>query len=294
VNVPAPPWRVVLASRILPVVLGFDAVVREAGHQTVALLTFLDSDGRYGDFDIAPVLKEVPSDLDIVMPARRSSIAPLLRGLEPDLVVCMAFPWKIPADALGVPTLGWVNGHPSLLPRHRGPVPVAWTIRNGDQEMGITFHRMDAELDTGAILAQETVRIGDYVEPDVFYPRTGPVVMDVLRRALEGLAAGDEGTPQAAGGEYEGFFSDEDAWLDTSRPAVELHRLVWAWRYTIAAGELRGALVDLDGETMRVLASSLHEVDGAQRLDCADGPLWLVEVEPAQAGETATSPASSS
>jgi methionyl-tRNA formyltransferase len=294
VNVPTPPWRVVLVSRILPVVVGFDAVVRDAGHQPVGLLTFLDSDGRYGDFDLTPTLKEVPSDLDIVMPARRSSIAPLLRGLEPDLVVCMGFPWKIPADALGVPTLGWVNGHPSLLPRHRGPVPVAWTIRNGEEELGITFHRMDAALDTGAILAQETVRIGDYVEPDLFYPRTGPVVMDVLRRALERLAAGDEGTPQPDGGEYEGFFSDEDAWLDPSRPAVELHRLVWAWRYTIPAGELRGALVELGGETMRVLASSLHEVEGAPRLDCADGPLWLVEVEPAQAGETATSPASSS
>ena len=293
-NVPRPPWRVVLVSRILPVVLGFDAVVREAGHQPVALLTFLDSDGRYGDFDITPVLNEVPGDLDIVMPARRSSIAPLLRGLRPDLVVCMGFPWKIPADALAVPTLGWVNGHPSLLPRHRGPVPVAWAIRNGEAEMGVTFHRMDAELDTGAILAQATIPIGEYAEPDVFYPRTGPVVMDVLRRAIERLASGDDGTPQPVGGEYEGFFSDEDAWLDPSRPAVELHRLVWGWRYTIPAGELRGALVELDGETFRVLASSLREVGGALPLECADGPLWLVELEPAQAGETATSPSATS
>ena len=291
---PAPPWRVVIVTRILPVALGFDAVVREAGHQPVALLTFLDSDGRYGGFDITPMLKDVPRDLDIVMPSRRSSIAPLLRGLQPDLVVCMGFPWKIPADALAVPTLGWVNGHPSLLPRHRGPVPVAWAIRNGEEEMGITFHRMDAELDTGSILAQATVPIGEYVEPDLYYPRTGPVVRDLLRQALERLASGDEGTPQPEGGEYESFFSDEDAWLDPARPAVELHRLVWAWRYTIAAGELRGALVELDGETMRVLASSLYEVDGAKRLECADGPLWLVELEPPQAGETATSPTSSS
>jgi methionyl-tRNA formyltransferase len=118
--------------------------------------------------------------------------------------------------------------------------------------------------------------------------------MDVLRQALERLAAGDEGTPQPEGGEYEGFFSDEDAWLDPSRPAVELHRLVWAWRYTIPAGKLSGALVELDGGTMRVLAASLEKVDGARRLDCADGPLWLVQVEPAQAGETATVPGSSS
>ncbi len=77
------------------------------------------------------------------------------------------------------------------------------------------------------------------------------------------------------------------------RPALELHRLVWAWRYTIPVGELHGALVDLDGETVRVLASSLNEVDGATRLDCADGPLWLVEIEQVQAGEAIASGASS-
>ena len=274
-------WRCVIASRILPVVLGLDAVIREAGHQPVGLLTFIDSDGRYGGFDIAPLLHEVPRGLDIVMPSKRSSLAPLLHGLEPDLVVCMGFPWKIPPEALAVPRLGWLNGHPSLLPRHRGPVPVAWAIRNGDEEFGITFHRMDAELDTGPILAQRRLTLGEPREPDVFYGETGPAVVATLAEALAALAAGDEGRPQAEGGEYESFFSDEDAWLDPRRPADELHRLVWAWRYTISRGELSGALVDLGGETVRVLASSLTEVEGARRLDCADAPLWLVQTEPA-------------
>ena len=56
---------------------------------------------------------------------------------------------------------------------------------------------------------------------------------------------------------------------------------MWAWRYTVAVGPERGALVELDGETMRVLASSLAPVDSARALDCADGPLWLVTTEPA-------------
>jgi hypothetical protein len=54
----------------------------------------------------------------------------------------------------------------------------------------------------------------------------------------------------------------------------------------VPVGELNGAVVDLGGETVRVLASSLTEVVGARRLDCVDGPLWLVEVEPVQAVET--------
>jgi methionyl-tRNA formyltransferase len=180
-----------------------------------------------------------------------------------------------------VPRLGWLNGHPSLLPQHRGPVPVAWAIRRGEPEIGVTFHRMDAELDTGPIYAQRATPIGEYVEPDAFYPRLGPVMIEAFQEALAKLAAGDEGTPQTGAGEYETFFTDEDARLDLTRPREELNRLVWAWRYTIPSGELQGALTELDGETVRVLASSLTEVAGAPRIECADGPLWLVRTEPA-------------
>lgn len=274
--------RVVLVTRILPVALGFDAVLRGAGHEPVGLLTIRDTENRYGsEFTLDALLGGLPADLDVVLPSRRSHIAPLLASLRPDLVVCMGFPWKIPPDALAVPPLGWLNGHPSLLPRHRGPVPVAWAIRNGDEEIGITFHRMDAELDTGPILAQASFPLGEYTVPNELYERMGPLVMETLATALARLVAGDEGTGQPEGGEYESFFVDDDARLDPSQPAAELHRLVWAWRYTVPVGELTGAVIDLDGETVRVLASSLVEVEGARRLDCADAPLWLVEVEQA-------------
>jgi methionyl-tRNA formyltransferase len=271
-------WRVVIVTRILPVALGFHAALRDAGHEPVALLTIRDTDGRYGGFDLGGMLDELPAELDILMPARRASIAPLLESVRSDLVVCMGFPWKVPAAALAVPRLGWINGHPSLLPHHRGPVPVAWAIRAGEEEIGVTFHRMDAELDTGAILAQKTLPIGELCEPEEFYGRMGPVVIEVLGDALANLAAGVEAQGQK-GGDYQSFFGDDDAQLDFSRPAAEVHRLVWAWRFTIPAGQLHGALAELDGETVRVLASSLTEVEEARRVECADGPIWLVKTE---------------
>jgi methionyl-tRNA formyltransferase len=274
--------RAVIVTRILPVFEGFHATLRELGHTPVALLTVRDPENRYGDAPtIDRAIRELPGELDVLMPATRAAIAPMLAAVDPDLAVCMGFPWKVPADALGVPRLGWLNGHPSLLPRHRGPVPVAWAIRDGDEEIGITFHRMDDNLDTGPILAQRAMPLGEYVAPEEFYPRMGVVVLEVLREALERLAAGHDGREQEEGGEYESFFSDDDAWLDPSRPAEELHRLVWAWRYAIPLG-LHGALAEVDGEVVRVLASSLAAVDGASRLECADGPLWLVATEPAQ------------
>ena len=90
------------------------------------------------------LVRAAPDGLDVVIPAARDRMAPLLRGYDPDLLLCLGFPWKIPPDALEVPRLGAVNGHPSLLPDYRGPSPVAWAIRNGETEIGYTFHRMDA------------------------------------------------------------------------------------------------------------------------------------------------------
>jgi len=282
-------WRVVIVTRIPQVLAGFDGVVRAMGHEPVAFLTIRGFDGP--DPSMGDLVMGAAEGLDVLLPGRRSTIAPLLASVEPDLVVCMGFPWRIPADALAVPPLGWLNGHPSLLPRHRGPLPIAWAIREGDDEVGITFHRMDAELDTGPILSQRSFPLGELEEPDVFYGRFGQVIGEALAQALERLAAGDEGTAQAEGGSYESFFTADDAWLDLSRPAVEVHRLVWAWLYAFLLGGTRGALLELDGTPVRVLATSLTEVEGAQRVECADAPLWVLETEELSEEEATSSSA---
>jgi methionyl-tRNA formyltransferase len=193
--------RVVIVTRIPQVLAGFDAVVRDLGHEVVALLTNRIVLGGGGPGDpIGELVFGAPEDLDVLLPARRSTIAPLLASVEPDLVVCMGFPWRIPPDALAVPRLGWLNGHPSLLPRHRGPLPVAWAIRQGDDEIGITFHRMDADLDTGPVFAQRAYPLGELEGPDTFYPRFGLVVGEALVEALGRLDAGEEGQTQGDGG----------------------------------------------------------------------------------------------
>ena len=272
--------RVVIVTRIPQVLEGFDGVVRGTGHKPVAFLTMRNADGRYGPpAQTGDLVLAAGGELDVLLPARRRTIAPLLASVQPDVVVCMGFPWRIPPDALAVPRLGWLNGHPSLLPRHRGPLPVAWAIREGDDEVGITFHLMDADLDTGPILSQRPFPLGEPELPDVFYGRFGPVIGEALAEALERLAAGDEGTAQGDGGSYESFFTEDDAWLDLSRPAAEVHRLVWAWLFAFSLSGTRGALLELDGTPVRVLATSLTEVGGARRIECADGPLWVVETE---------------
>jgi methionyl-tRNA formyltransferase len=270
--------RVVLISRVLPAVIGYSSLLRELGHDPVALMCSRELADRYGG--LADLLVGAPAELDVVIPASRDRIAPLLRSLEPDLALCTGFPWKIPAEALAVPTHGVVNGHPSLLPRYRGPSPVAWAIRNGESEIGFTLHYMDAELDTGNVLGQVRIPLNDEQGWEDLEPKFGPAIGELFPHVLERVERGDPGDPQAEhDATYFSFFEPEYAWIDWSRPAVEIERQVRAWRFHSPMSPL-GALAELDGETVRVLRVSLEPAEGRE-MQCGDGTLWLVETEPA-------------
>ena len=271
--------RVVLISQIAPAVNGYCAFLREHGHEPVALLCTRERADRYGQ--LGQLLAEAPADLDVVVPSRRERIAPLLRAFEPDLAFCTGFPWKIPADALAVPKHGIVNGHPSLLPRYRGPSPVSWAIRNGEREIGFTFHYMDEELDTGNLLAQARIPLGDEHGWDELEPKFVTAIREIFPTVLERAERDDPGDPQSEEeASYESFFEPEDTWIDWSRSAAEISRQVRAWRFhSLTEGE-SGALTELDGAATRVLRVSLEPADG-RPMECGDGTLWIVESEPA-------------
>jgi methionyl-tRNA formyltransferase len=271
--------RVVLITQIPPAAHGLDGLLRDLGHEPVAMLSARVSDARYGG-DAAGHLLGAPAALDVLIPATRERIAPLLRALEPDVALCAGFPWKIPAEALAAPRLGIVNFHPSLLPRYRGPIPVGWAIRNGETEIGITIHRMDAELDTGAILGQARVTLADEHSFPELEPKLLGAVAELLPVALERLERG-EGDPQTLdGASYFSFFEPEYAWIDWGRPAGEIHRQVRAWRFASSGGGEHGALTKLDGERLRVLRVGL-EPGAGRPVECCDGTLWILETEPA-------------
>jgi methionyl-tRNA formyltransferase len=271
--------RVALISQIPPVVEAYASGLRVLGHEPVGLLC-LRRPGRYG-IDLGEHLMSAPAELDVVMPSARDRIAPLLRSLEADLVLCLGFPWKIPPDALAVPSLGVVNSHPSLLPRYRGPIPVGWAIRNGETEIGVTFHRMDADLDTGPILAQAPLTLGDEWSWDELGPRVAGTVAELLPIALDRVQNGDAGDPQdESAAEYYSFFEPEFAEIDWSRPAADVVRQVRAWRFGFSLDGEQGALTKLDGERVRVLRAALEGPEG-RPVECGDGTVWIVETEPA-------------
>ena len=80
---------------------------------------------------------------------------------QADMICVACFSKRIPRDILDIPRLGCLNVHPSLLPANRGPEPLFWTFREGNQRTGVTIHLMDEGMDSGAIVAQEVIQIQD-------------------------------------------------------------------------------------------------------------------------------------
>ena len=76
-----------------------------------------------------------------------------------DLALIYAFSHIIPKDLLSAPKLGFWNIHPSLLPKYRGPSPIAYPLIFGEKETGVTIIKMDEKIDHGPIIAQEKLKI---------------------------------------------------------------------------------------------------------------------------------------
>ena len=82
-----------------------------------------------------------------------------LLKLNPDIILVGSWGEKFIKDIYDIPKIASINAHPSLLPKYRGPNPYFWVIRNMEKTTGVTFHLLDEGFDTGAILAQEEVKI---------------------------------------------------------------------------------------------------------------------------------------
>lgn len=121
---------------------------------------------------------------------RSDSAHDFLKRLAPDAVVIIAYGQIIPKDLLGIPRLGWINLHASLLPEYRGAAPIQRAILNGDKKSGLTTMRIDAGMDTGPILEQMEMEIGaDETAPQLsgrMAEAGASLMLDTLRRLDQG------------------------------------------------------------------------------------------------------------
>jgi len=132
-------------------------------HDVVAVYTRPDRPAGRGRQPAPSPVKQaaVEAGIPVVEPLslREETSGQTLLEWRPDLVVVAAFAYLLPPAVLSVPHHGCLNVHPSLLPRYRGPSPVATALLNGDTETGVSIMLMDSGLDTGPVLGQERLAI---------------------------------------------------------------------------------------------------------------------------------------
>jgi len=151
-----------------------------------------------------------------------------LLKLNPDIILIGSWGEKIPAEIFNLPKIATINAHPSLLPKYRGPNPYFWVIKNSEQVSGITFHLVDKNFDTGAILAQEEIKIFPSDTGDSLKKRTVLAARGVLCELLKDLSE-DVKIPLQQREDKATYFSyPESLELNFHKSADELYALIRA------------------------------------------------------------------
>ncbi len=165
-------------------------------------------------------------NLPVLQPlkARDPGFIEQLRGLQPSLVVVVAYGQILPPAILELPSHGCLNVHTSLLPKYRGAAPIQWAIANGEAETGVTIMKMDAGLDTGPILAMRPTPILPTDNSQTLHDRLAELGAELLLETIPWYVAGTlKPRPQPEeGSTYAAKIKKEDGQIDWTRPAIDI------------------------------------------------------------------------
>ena len=119
-------------------------------------------------------------DIPVYQPKtlRDSEAYKVLKELNPDAIVVVAYGKILPKEILDLPKYGCINGHASLLPKLRGASPIQWAIVTGEKVTGVTTMLMDEGMDTGDILETALIDIGDEETAEELFDRLSVISAD--------------------------------------------------------------------------------------------------------------------
>ena len=153
-----------------------------------------------------------------------------IRALAPEVLFSFYYRDLVNQEILDIAKTASLNLHGSLLPAYRGRCPVNWVLVNGEQQTGVTLHRMTAKPDAGEILAQQAVAIRPEDTALTLHNKLTVATASLLEQALPKLKSGVlKGTPQKqAEASYYGGRKPADGEIDWSQPAPRIRNLIRA------------------------------------------------------------------
>jgi methionyl-tRNA formyltransferase len=211
-----------------------------------------------------------------------------LAALNPDLMIVAAYGLILPQAVLDIPRLGCLNIHGSILPRWRGAAPIHRAIEAGDSETGVGIMRMEAGLDTGAVLYELRTPIADADTTGILHDRLAQLGAQAIVHVTRGLARGEifTETPQPSEGiTYAHKIKTEEAKIDWHLPAAQIARKIRAFNPNPGcSGEIAGELVKI--WEARVLDAKAGVAGALLRADktglviaCGEGALEIVTLQ---------------
>jgi methionyl-tRNA formyltransferase len=227
-----------------------------------------------------------------------------LRTLNADLQVVVAFR-MLPEAVWSMPPLGTINVHASLLPQYRGAAPINWAVINGETETGVTTFKLKHEIDTGDILLQECIPIGENETAGELHDRLKDLGARVLVKTVQGLSDRTlKETPQASVANSQSPVEQsvdgdsrlplkhapkiftETCRIDWNRPVAEVHNLIRG------LSPFPGAFTYLNDKLLKIYKSQKEtattgigpgtfKTDGKNFLKFAgtDGFVWVKELQ---------------
>ncbi|WP_406316092.1 methionyl-tRNA formyltransferase [Streptosporangium sp. NBC_01639] len=230
----------------------------DSGHEVVLAVTHPQSDHAYEKIwsDSVAELAEAHGVPVLLRNRPDDELLLTLKEVQPDLIVANNWRTWIPPQIFTLPRHGILNVHDSLLPAYAGFSPLIWALINGEKEVGVTAHMMNAELDAGDIVVQRAVPVGPGDTTTDLFHRTVDLIAPIVTEALALIASGrTDWTPQERA--KASFFhkrSIEDGNIDWTWPAEDIERLVRA-----QSDPYPNAFTYYKGERIRVLKASVSK-----------------------------------
>ena len=167
----------------------------DAGHTICGVFTRRDKPVGRKQVLTAPPVKQLAQQygLPVWQPRtlRDGSSDDIIRELDPELVVVVAYGCIIPPQLLHVAKYGCINLHVSQLPKYRGSAPIQWAVLNGDAETGVTIMQLDEGLDTGDILMTRPVAIDPEETSGELFDKVSAIGAATLVEAVDKLGRGE-------------------------------------------------------------------------------------------------------
>lgn len=266
--------------------------VRDAGHEIAAVFTQPDKPKSRGMQLTASPVKKLSESMGVLIyqpkTLRGGEAEKIIREINPDIIVVVAYGKILPESILDIPSGGCVNVHASLLPKYRGAAPIQWAVLNGDSETGVTIMHMAPELDAGDIISQKRTGILPDETSGELFERLMVLGGELLRDTLGDIQAGKATrTPQEKSlVTYAPPLSKDLSPINWSKPAAEIKNQVRGLiPWPVATAEIAGRVLkifDVDaasGAPGYEPGSIISAENDGLLVACGDGAVLIKELQ---------------